>query len=198
MKLLIKALSAGMVLTIIFSVIPFSASCTQLWEDVFRLHILANSDSAEDQALKLKIRDNILAFSSEKFDSAKNKSDVITITQNNLDAIINTAKKTIAEEGYDYDVRAEITEMYFDTRVYDNITMPAGKYKALRLLIGSGSGKNWWCVMFPPICIGASTDSTTLEDTLDSDEIDVVENGQKYEYKFKIVEYYEKIVSWFS
>ncbi|MDP4119633.1 MAG: stage II sporulation protein R [Bacillota bacterium] len=198
MKLLIKSISISIVLTIIFSMIPFTAKCDEISHDVFRLHILANSDSKADQDLKLKVRDNILKFARANFKGFTSKDDAIEVTEQNLPEIKKIAEKTIHDNGYDYKVTAQLTDMYFNTRIYDNITMPAGKYRALRILIGSGKGHNWWCVMFPPICIGAATQTSTLDNTLNSNEQDVVENGTKYQVKFKVVEYYYDVVSWFN
>ena len=153
MKLLIKSLCIAFVLTVIYSVIPFQAECEQISEEVFRLHILANSDSAEDQALKLKVRDALLEYTDMLFDKAADSDEAENIARENLKTLQTVAQNVVYENGYDYKVNAQVVKMYFNTRYYDNYTMPAGIYDALRITVGDGKGHNWWCVMYPSICI---------------------------------------------
>lgn len=198
MKTFTKALCFGLVLTILFSALYFSAECKTISDSVLRLHILANSDSAEDQALKLKVRDRILKTSGTLFADADSKAEAESLTAGQMQAIVDDAYAYIDSLGYDYSVKAELTNMPFDTRIYDNITMPAGNYDALRITIGKGEGHNWWCVMYPPICLPAAENTKELGDVLDDGQLEIVENEPKYEIKFKFVEIYESIAQFFS
>lgn len=197
MKMFIKALCCSLVLTVLFSMLPFEASCQEIKDDVFRLHILANSDSDEDQSLKLKVRDEILSFTESLYKNSGSKEEALRLTKDNLQAIANKAKQVICDSGYDYSVTAEISQEYFDTRTYENVTMPSGTYQALRIIIGEGKGHNWWCVMYPSLCVGASTDYEALEKNMNDSEIQLL-TEEKCTYKFKIVEYFEKLKSFFE
>lgn len=197
MKLLIKSACIAFVLTVIYSVIPFEAQCSELSQDVFRLHILANSDSETDQSLKIKVRDEVLDFTEDLFNSANSKEEAESIISDNLQSISNVAYQTVLDNGYDYVVTAEITNMYFTTRYYEGYTLPSGMYDALRITIGEGEGHNWWCVMYPSICISSAEDKESkAKEALDDDEYNIVCNEQ-YQYKFKVVEMFEKFCSLF-
>ena len=198
MKLLIKSLCIAFVLTVIYSVIPFQAVCEQISTEVFRLHILANSDSEEDQALKLKVRDALLEYTDELFDDAKDRNDAENIAKENIETLQSVAQNTVYKNSCNYTVNAEVVKMYFNTRYYENYTMPAGMYDALRITIGSGKGHNWWCVMYPSICISSAIDNDEkVEKTFSENQQEIV-RGNEYEYKFKVVEIFEKIVSFFE
>lgn len=197
MKLFIKSACIAFVLTVIYSVIPFEAQCSEISEDVFRLHILANSDSEEDQSLKLKVRDEVLEYTEDLFNSASSKEEAEKIISDNLQSISNVAYCTLLENGYDYTVTAEITNMYFATRYYEGFTLPSGMYDALRITIGEGGGHNWWCVMYPSICISSAQEKDDkAKEVLDDGEYDIVRKEQ-YQYKFKIVEMFERFCSLF-
>lgn len=197
MKLLIKSACIAFVLTVIYSVIPFEAQCSELSQDVFRLHILANSDSEADQSLKIKVRDEVLDYTEDLFNSANSKEEAESIISDNLQSISNVAYQTVLDNGYDYVVNAEITNMYFTTRYYEGYTLPSGMYDALRITIGEGEGHNWWCVMYPSICISSAEDKESkAKEALDDDEYNIVCNEQ-YQYKFKVVEIFEKFCSMF-
>ena len=192
MKILEKALLAGLILSMVFSMMGFSYICNNIENKVLRLHVLANSDSAEDQDLKLKVRDKVLEYSGDIFSLANTKDEAEKITSEKIDEIRNVALEEIHNLGYDYDVKVELTNMYFNTRHYENVTLPAGRYDALRIIIGSGKGKHWWCVMFPSMCIPAATEEQKdLSKVLNEEEIELVENEEKYEVKFKCIEAFE-------
>lgn len=197
MKLLIKSACIAFVLTVIYSVIPFEAQCSELSQDVFRLHILADSDSEADQNLKIKVRDEVLDYTEDLFNSANSKEEAESIISDNLQSISNVAYQTVLDNGYDYVVTAEITNMYFTTRYYEGYTLPSGMYDALRITIGEGEGHNWWCVMYPSICISSAEDKESkAKEALGDDEYNIVCNEQ-YQYKFKVVEMFEKFCSLF-
>ncbi len=197
MKIIIKSVLIAAVLSVIISMLPFSAQCDHLTKEVFRLHILADNDTREAQSLKLKVRDAVLKKTEKLYKSADNLSEAIRLTDENLSMIADTAKKTVAKYGCSYPVKAEIKRMYFNTRYYGRVTMPSGFYDALRITIGEGKGHNWWCVMYPSLCVGASADYNELKDRTSDDEYRVMtEDG--YEFKFKVIEYFKSFCSLFS
>ena len=197
LKTLLKAFTVATILTIVFSMIPFQAKCNDVSKEVFRLHILANSDSKEDQLLKLKVRNAVLQYTEDLYKNSESLEKAERLTSDNLQNIANIAQKTVNKNGYNYRVTAEIKNMYFNTRYYDKVTMPSGNYDALRITIGKGEGHNWWCVMYPSLCIGASTNYEALQKNTTQEEYEIMTNGN-YEYKFKVVEIFEKICSFFS
>ena len=182
-----------LVFTVIFTLItPAVAMSEDISTKVFRLHILANSDSEDDQKLKLKVRDKILSVSDKMYNNCATVDDAVNTAKNNIDLFESTAAKVIIDNGYTYPVKAYVTKEYFDTRKYDNFTLPAGEYDSLKIEIGSAKGHNWWCVMFPSVCISGCVDD--FDKSLLNDEIKMITDG-KYKYKFKVVEVYEKIKS---
>ena len=196
MRLFTKSLCVALILTMLFSVLPFEASCQEIRKDVFRLHILANSDTDKDQNLKLKVRDAVLEYTEKLYKNSNTKEEAEILTSKNLQNIANLAKQVIVDNGYNYNVTCQIEDVYFNTRTYENVTMPSGTYRALQIKIGNAKGKNWWCVMYPSLCVGASTDYKALDDKLNDKEYNTLVN-EKTQYKFKIVEIYERIVSFF-
>ena len=139
-----KALISGFALTFLFNFANFQTHCETISNKFLRLHILANSDSKEDQDLKIKVRDKILEYSKGKFSLANNKSEAQLVLNSSLEDIEKVAKAEIENQGYNYDVKAKVVNMHFNTRKYDNLTLPAGNYDALRVEIGEGKGHNWW------------------------------------------------------
>lgn len=198
MKLWLKAACAAFILTVLYSMIPFQAACADISGEVFRLHILANSDSDADQALKLRVRDSVLAYSASLFEQAQSKEEAERLTAERLDEIAAVAGRTVRENGYAYPVRAELTRMFFTTRRYEKYTLPSGMYDALRLTIGEGKGHNWWCVMFPSLCVNtnAGGEQKTRE-TLGEEEFQIVSSEQR-DYQFFIVEMFDRLRGVFS
>lgn len=174
-------------------------------ENLIRFHVLANSDSEEDQALKLKVRDNIINYLKPKLENSKSIMESEKIIKNEKENLINICAKTIKENGYDYDVSINLGYSKFPTKQYSSVVLPAGEYKSLKIIIGKGQGKNWWCVMFPPLCfvdeqnnvIDKETDEK-LREVLTKDEYEmIVEKDNKHikdlKVKFKIIEIVEKV-----
>ena len=160
---------------------------------VFRLHIVANSDSDADQALKMKVKDKIISFSSGLYDNCENVQDAIKVSQDNVYNFKQIAQKVIAFYDYDYDTKVYVTKEFFPTRKYDNFTLPAGEYDCLKIIIGEGKGHNWWCVMFPEVCVSAySEKSDKFEGCLTEEEIKMIQS-KGYAVRFKVVEIYERI-----
>ena len=199
-KLWVASLCLGLAVTVICQCTLLSAECTAIRNNLVRLHILANSDTEQDQALKLKVRDAILAFGGDIFTGTQTKEEAIEKTENSLETITKIAEETLQKEGCFLPVTCQLEETYFNTRVYDTVTLPAGNYTALRVLIGNGAGQNWWCVMFPPLCIPAAeevdTEEAGLDGILTQKEQDLVTNGPRYQMKFKVVEWAEKAKQW--
>ena len=189
MKNLIRYAFITLIVTMVLCVMPTEAE-GEIYEDTLRLHILANSNSEEDQALKLNIRDRLL----EKYGSILKVGESIlearVLTEALLPDIKLDVEKWIAELGYDYTAEAFLGEEWYDTREYENFTLPAGNYLSLRIIIGSGEGQNWWCVMYPPLCLDMATESAPSDDGVidySKEEISLIQNG-KYQIKFKILE----------
>ncbi|MEG2053627.1 MAG: stage II sporulation protein R [Oscillospiraceae bacterium] len=151
------SLLLGLILAVMLAEFSaFAAVSDEVRRDTLRLHILANSDSEADQALKLKVRDAILKESENLFKTAFDKNNAIEIVDSSLEEIKKIATETVKKNGYNYTVQVYRTNMMFSTRYYDGFTLPAGMYDAVRVEIGSANGKNWWCVLFPPLCLGAA------------------------------------------
>ncbi len=193
MKTITKALVSGFIISIFCSFLGFFSRCDSISDKIFRLHIIANSDSAEDQALKLKVRDRILNDVGMELSAAGDIIGAKEIAEEKLMEIESIAQDEVLKNGYEYSVKAQIVHMYFSTRYYGDITMPAGYYDALRITIGEAKGKNWWCVMFPPMCLPAAEGPAELQKVLDTGEVNMLDSGQKYVLEFKAVEVYAKL-----
>ena len=211
-KLRILGLSILLIITIIMSTIYIFGEVNKVEKissnyknKLIRFHVLANSNSEEDQALKLKVRDNIIEYLQPKLkkSSSIEESEKIILAQKNL--IEKIALKTIKDNGYNYGVKVSLEYTKFPAKQYSNIVLPAGEYKALRIIIGEGQGRNWWCVMFPPLCfvdkengvIDKETD-TKLKEILTDEEYKLVtgkdmKKASNKKLKFKVLEIIEKI-----
>lgn len=153
---------------------------------VFRLHILANSNSTEDQNTKLMLK-NFILENSEDFIGGKTLDEAINNAKNNRNEITEMCNEYLKSIGIDYKVAVSVVKEYFKTRVYDDFTLPAGKYNSLKIELGEAKGHNWWCIVFPSVCLSACTES--MNDYLNEDEMKLVSNT--YSPKFKVVEIYE-------
>lgn len=174
----------------------FQKNCDSLSEKVLRLHVLANSDSEADQQLKLKVRDAILQESDRLFQQSDSKEAAMAQMATHLSDVEQVAERTLRKNGCDLPVTAALKKVKFNTRTYGNITLPAGEYDALQVEIGAAKGKNWWCVLFPSLCVPSST-NVQMEDVLTQDELQVVEQSG-YDVRFKVVEWYEAVKGWIS
>lgn len=191
-KVLTAAVALGLVFTFLCGFVSFEAGCENIKSNVLRLHILANSDSDEDQSLKLEVRDRLLAEGGEIFTGSTDLAEAQAVAAENLERFTAAACEVVRARGYDYPVRIEIAKSDFDTRVYDRVTLPAGEYDAVRVIIGEGGGHNWWCVMFPPLCLPAAGQQD-LSGVLEGESLDITDNSDRYVMKFKVVELYEKL-----
>lgn len=179
------------------------AISNNLKNNLFRLHVIANSDSDEDQKLKLKVRDNILEYINSLNISFSSKSEFLNALNNELSTLQKIASQTIIDEGFSYATSVYITNCDFPTKNYGTISLPAGNYDALRIEIGNYSGQNWWCVMFPPLCfvdissgIFEEDAQNYLEDSLSEEEFSIVtqsSNNTDIKIKFKLLEWFNSL-----
>ena len=174
----------------------------KIYESVVRLHVLANSDSEEDQALKLKVRDAVLAYTSPLVIDSASREEAIEILTGELDEIKAVAQKTVEDNGYDYPVDVTLTLEEYPTRNYESMSFPSGEYVSLRVLIGESEGQNWWCVLFPPLCLSAATEKSDNEEAfvavgLTSDQYKIITetDNSKYQLRFKILEAIEDMIN---
>ena len=184
------SLLCGMLCAIFLSLSSFNTACDDLRGNVLRLHIIANSNSESDQQLKLKIRDSILAESENLFSHSESVEDAVSVAENSLAEIEKIANRVIKENNFNYKATAAVKQSYFETREYDDFTLPAGDYESLVINLGKSEGKNWWCVIFPEICL-PSASGAKLSDTVNQNSADIAESKDRYIMKFKIVEIYE-------
>ena len=189
--------------TIICAFSYVNAVSTNIESSVFRLHVIANSDSNEDQNLKYIVRDSILKYINEISRDVTNKEDIIKLANDNINIIQEIAQQTVYNNGYNYNVNVKVGNFAFPTKKYGDISLPAGFYDALRVEIGSASGQNWWCVMFPPLCfvdvssgVVPEESKEILQDNLSYEEYNLLsknQNNSDMNFKFKIVEFFQNI-----
>lgn len=175
---------------------------TDISDSVFRLHVLANSDSEEDQALKYKVRDNLINYMNSICTETTSKDEAISIANNHLDNFKKIAEDTISANGYNYTVQVQVGNFEFPTKTYGDISLPAGNYDALRVNIGEAKGQNWWCVMFPPLCFidvssGVVPDNSkeVLKNSMNEEDFALVsesDESSEISFKFKILELFGK------
>ncbi len=184
-----------------------SAVSSNISSSVFRLHVIANSDSSDDQNLKLIVRDSVLNYMNSLVDTnISSKEKIMEIVSDNLENFKSIAQDTVYENGYDYDVNVEIGNFTFPTKAYGDIALPTGYYDALRVTIGDAKGKNWWCVMFPPLCfvdvssgVVPEDSKETLEESLSDEEYELISGSStEFEVKFKFVEFFENFKNTFA
>ena len=192
------AMVCAIIFTIFATLAGFEAGCNELRGNVLRLHILANSNSEADQAVKLEVRDAVQEASATIFENAKSKDDALNLAKENVNLFKSAAEQKLKELGVSQSVTVKVEKTYFNTREYENFTLPAGQYDAVRILLGNAEGKNWWCVMFPSMCLPAAADEHSLTEAVDENAAEIAENATKYEIRFKIVEWYESIKNWFA
>ncbi|CCY99446.1 stage II sporulation protein R [Clostridium sp. CAG:793] len=185
---------------LIFSAYSYASSISSdLSKSVFRLHVIANSDSDEDQSLKLQVRDKLLDYMNSITANVSSKDDAIKIAQDHQKDFQIIAEQTILDKGYSYPVTVEIGNYEFPTKHYGDITLPSGYYDALRVKIGDACGHNWWCVMFPPLCfvdvtsgIVPESSKDQLKENMSSEDYSIISNDNSLtEFKFKIVELFK-------
>jgi stage II sporulation protein R len=190
-KLWERAVVLGLILSFAFSCTSAVAASEGIPGRVLRLHVLANSDSASDQALKYKVRNCILRSSDVWFSGVRTRSQAEQAAEQHLAEIQKQATEELRKNGSSAPVRVSLEDTWFPTRQYQAVTFPAGTYRALRVTIGSGAGHNWWCVLFPALCLPCAEPKQTLQDVLTQPQEDLT--GCPYQIKFKTVELYEQL-----
>ena len=197
MKKFAISLFVGLLAAALVCVGGFIKTSERISGDVLRLHVLANSDSRKDQELKLKVRDAVLEEGKNIFGGEINVGNAREKISSEKDRLIKTARDVISQNGFDYDVDIFVKKEFFDTRSYGDLTLPAGTYTAVKVEIGEATGHNWWCIMFPPLCLPAAQEKTDVNLYLDKQEVKVVKSDTDYDVRFKVVEWYEKIREYF-
>lgn len=187
------SLAFGLIIAVAFSFVGFGAECENIRQDVVRLHILANSNSDKDQQIKLAVRDALLSSGKEIFNGIVNVENAEQCLESQKQELIEVADKVLSENGFNYKTQIYLTEEYFSTRSYDNFTLPAGEYLALKVVLGNGEGHNWWCVMFPPLCLPAASENADIDAVFGENGAEIVRGNSKYEMRFKIVEIFESL-----
>ena len=207
---LFKTLQVKMVIILSFLLFIYTTICAfsyaknisnNITNNVFRLHVLANSDSQEDQNLKYKVRDNLLSYMNEICGNCSTKQEAITLVEKNKENFKQIALDTVKNEGYYYSVNINIGNFEFPTKDYGDISLPAGFYDALRVEIGDANGRNWWCVMFPPLCfvdissgVVPNESKELLENNLSEEEFALISDNSntKIKFKFKVLEFFNE------
>ena len=174
----------------------------QLANSVIRFHVIANSDSREDQALKLAVRDRVLVQAEEIYPENATLAQAQAALEGQLNVLAAAGREVVEEYGYDYPVSASLENCWFPTKEYEGFALPAGNYTALRVTIGEGKGQNWWCVAFPPLCLGAA--SETVDQALEAGHFTpdqgalVTGDGEGYILKFKAMELLGELQGFFE
>lgn len=162
---------------------------------MIRLHVIAHSDSAEDQALKLQVRDAVLDYATAVLQRSEDMDAAQVELEANLPRIENIARAAVSAEGYDYGVTASLGQAEFPLKEYEGFSLPAGEYTALRLVIGDGEGQNWWCVVFPPLCTAAACDisETAIAAGMSEKDVAFITESEGYVLKFRAVELWQQL-----
>lgn len=176
----------------------------EIYDNVLRLHVLANSDSEEDQALKLKVRDAILSVGEGVFDGCESREEAVQIAEESLEIWQSVAQQVVWDEGYDYEVHVALDTEEYPTRTYDSLCFPSGEYLSLRVILGKGDGQNWWCVLFPPLCMSAASrqaedDGAYIAVGLTGNQYRVITESEQttYSVRFKILDSIaESVAAW--
>lgn len=194
-----RHLVALLVACLVCTALWAEAAQAQLADHVIRLHVLANSDTEADQALKLQVRDAILARTDAILAGQNSADQAAALLQDHLDDLAQTAETKIQAQGYDYPVEVRLEETWFPTRTYENVSLPAGNYLALRVLIGQAEGHNWWCVVFPSLCLTAVSETSLQAAGLTHGDYALIsEEEQDYQIRFKTVELWQTCKHWLS
>lgn len=184
----------------LFALSPL-AEAEEIYSSVIRLHVLANSDSEEDQRIKLAVRDEILKYAEKNFSSLSSLDQAKAEVEKRIPELESIAVRALSENGVEEKVKVCLEEEYYPTRIYESLSLPSGRYLSLKIEIGKAEGKNWWCVLFPPICLNSATEA---EDALISSGWSgenirtVTKDGKSFEVRFKTIEFFQSLREKFS
>ena len=196
MKGFIYCITIFLMVAVIAAAMPTETEAA-IYEDTVRLHILANSDSESDQAIKYEIRDLVLEKYSSRLSEVKSAEDAKEKAEEILTDIENEVNIHLGMLGVDYTASIDIGKEWYDTRKYDDFTLPKGIYTSLIIKLGNAEGQNWWCVMYPPMCLGIATEKGEKDDALidySNEETRLISDGE-YQIKFKLLEIASEIVA---
>ena len=184
-------------LSVLLGLLPIHGE-SAIYDNVLRLHVIANSDNEEDQALKLKVRDAVLEKSAELLVDCKSRDEARAVIESNLAVLEEEAQNTVLTLGYSYEVCAELGNEEYPTKNYESCCFPSGEYLSLKIRIGESAGQNWWCVLFPPMCLSAASEGTDAfaQVGLSDEQYNIITQTEKPKYKvrFKILEAFERTV----
>ncbi len=200
MKKLLALILIVCITVLTLSILPVHGE-EEIYDSVLRLHVLANSDSESDQALKLAVRDKIITMTRELGSECKTLDEVCAQVQNNLEDICDVALEVIREWGYDYSVEVSLGRESYPRRTYESLCFPAGEYLSLQVKIGAAEGQNWWCVLYPPLCLDAATESNEdafISVGLTDEQYKVITETKSptYRARLKILEVIEEAFTW--
>ena len=187
--------SAILILAALVPVLP-TAEDTEIYDKTVRLHVIANSDSEEDQALKLKVRDSVLAFVGPLLANVNDRDEAEALLRQNLEGLQQAAQDRIQQEGYDYDVTLAFDQEYYPRKTYEALTLPAGHYLSMQVKIGENEGRNWWCVLFPMLCTTSAEPENELTQagfTVNQIKLITDTDSTRYKIKFKCLEIFESL-----
>ena len=196
-KSVLILLSALLLLIALLSILPIHSE-SLIYDEVLRLHVIANSDSDADQELKLLVRDAILGETRKILKNAKSREEAEKIISENSALLENIALETVRKNQFDYPVTLELGREKYPTKNYESCAFPSGEYLSLRIKIGEASGENWWCVLFPPLCLSAATDKdafTSVGITDSQYQIITETDNPKYKIRFKLLESFEQLIN---
>lgn len=176
----------------ISAVLSDLAARREVRQDVVRLHVIANSDTETDQRVKLMVRDAVLKAGAEAFYGAESARQAVRALAPRLHAMEAAANRVLRANGCAYGAKAELTSEYFTARAYDTFTLPAGRYTAVKITLGQAEGKNWWCVMFPPLCLPAAGPEDAAA-VFSDDEMRVLRPEKGFQVRFKLAEWLEDL-----
>lgn len=171
---------------------------SEIYSNVLRLHVIANSDSEDDQNLKLLVRDAVLAEAQILLCNVYDRAKAEETVMQNIEILRSVAERTVLDNGYDYPVAIELGKEEYPTKNYESCSFPAGEYTSLRILIGEAAGQNWWCVLFPPLCLSAATDTDAFASVgITDNQYQIITDSEstKYKIRFKILESFSNAVS---
>ena len=187
--------SAILILAALVPVLP-TAEDTEIYDKTVRLHVIANSDSEEDQALKLKVRDSVLAFVGPLLANVNDRDEAEALLRQNLEGLQQAAQDRIQQEGYDYDVTLAFDQEYYPRKTYEALTLPAGHYLSMQVKIGENEGRNWLCVLFPMLCTTSAEPENELTQagfTVNQIKLITDTDSTRYKIKFKFLEIFESL-----
>ncbi len=187
------AMAILLLLAGLLGALDLAADASAIYDGTVRLHVLANSDSDDDQALKLAVRDRLLTEMEDLLESCSDRQTAMELIEANQAMLTALAEETVQANGYNYSVSLTLTEEYYETRDYDDFRLPAGVYTSLQVKIGEAAGHNWWCVLFPPLCTAAASAEEELSQTgFTKQQVRLLTDGDSptYRLKFKAVEWF--------